>query len=297
MEKDNSRYIYQLLDVIPKIPKKINSDDINEILYQNHDIIKISTNKKNKKKKTDLKVIPHGFKICNVKTNIRDQDMKKIFIEMIDYYKKFFSKKYGSIKYVYETFSTFDKISNRKILHSFEQTMDVVNSTNKKYANILMGYFDNIMACFDVKKGSSKYNKIYKETYFGVFKYKQGNDGLSCHMDNFGMPKKEGYNQPGMLVTIGLGTDFYYDLIPVYFTDKEKKKHKYKPVRIKIFPNQIVIMDGAMRTMWQHCVPFGYFKDKIKITMKWKIPPIRKENKIYSGFFKRNIYTNYKKEK
>lgn len=284
--------IYELLDVKKIYPKKYKKkENLEYYIWKNKLLFR--TSKENKKIKSTRKILPHGLKIQDIKPYKND---KKILLDFIKYFKDYMIKNEIKKKneIPYEVFGIFNKDTKVKTKFNLNKTFNIINKcSNNDFKKIIKYYFINVLKCFniDLKKDKKLVEKIYNETYFGIFKYNINKDpGLICHLDNFTIGNNK-IDINGPLVTITIGQDFYYDFIPIYYTEKNIKK--YKDVRLKVHNNQIVIMDGSCRINWLHCVPYGYIK-KDKITLKFKLPCLGKYNSVYNNFFYKNISTSYK---
>lgn len=174
--------------------------------------------------------------------------------------------------------------SNSKFKTSVLTFYDVLNyhivKNNKEFIKIILFYFNEVIKTFgNIDK--KLYDYLLKNTTFTVLHY-IGHKGLHCHIDNI----RDGY---GLIVTIGLGSKFYYDLVLIFY--EEEELNELNPIRISMKPNQITIMDGEMRICWQHCIPYGYKRKIDKYTLKFIFPKFRKNNPKYNNVFKQNFYT------
>ena len=286
--------IYELLD-LKKINPIISEDnDLTKTINLNNlnEESKIKTSKENKKKKLKRFSFPHGMKLVKIKTKYTNEFLFKKMEEIRTFFVKHFHEKIKSNEYVWETFS---KISQGvKTLRNLGETVNIIEKIEPGYEKYILLFFDQIMK--HLKVGEKEYKRLLKETYFGLFKYRDSyfefhnSDGIEhiktdshvrCHID--GVKDKQDIS-----VYIGLGAEYYYDFVPYFFTEEDN----LSPFRINVKPLQAIVLDGESRIAWQHCLPGGYIRKVPKMTLKFKIPISGKFNKKYNKLLRKNFYTS-----
>ena len=283
-----SNKVYELIDLkIPK-PEKL-SPVLRENLFLNKRNTQFKTFKDQKKKRLTNPKLPSGFKIFDANIGYENSEIYSIADKMVDNYIDYLKNKYGSeFKGIIN--STFRNILGGKELgkiNNFTKIMEITSEIDPSFNKILMKYFNKVMKVLKVSKNSSLYKSLLKDTTLDILRYEGDDPGLKCHQDNFKMPKSSRNIQSNFIVTIGLGQDYYYDLIPLMFEESEIGDRK--PIRIKMCGDQGSITDGEVRYVWQHCIPYGYMMKKRKITIKFNIPSFRKNKPVYNKFLNRKI--------
>ena len=283
-----SNKVYELVDLkIPK-PEKI-SQQLKVNLYLNKKITQFSTFKDQKKKRITNPKLPSGFKIFDANIGYQNSEIYSVVDKMVDNYRDYLENKYGS-EFKRGLPTTFRNILGGKELgktNNFTKIMEITSEIDPSFNKILMKYFNKVMKVVKVSKNSPLYKSLLEDTTLDILRYEGDDPGLECHQDNFKMPKSSRNIQSNFIVTIGLGQNYYYDLIPLMFEESEIKDRK--PIRIRMCGNQGSIMDGEVRYAWQHCVPYGYITGRKKITILLKIPSFRKNKPVYNKFLDKKI--------
>lgn len=274
--------LYEILDLPIAKPKKYNNSLLADIIWLNKRNLHFRTNKNLKLKKNNNIKLPHGLKISPIIDSFNNNDinvLKKMF--------KFFSK--TDIIFKYNTNNTLflknnPKKNPSKIKYSINEVYNLVKDNNE-FTEFITYYFNHALSNLNVDKNNTDLiNKLKKKCKFSILQYKDNNVGLDCHVDNLD-------GGEGPIITIGIGSSFYYDIRPVFYSEKEL--NNLKSFRVKINSNQLVIMDGHMRYCWQHCIPYGYTRNLDKYTIKIMFPKFRNNNPKYNSFFKRDFSTSY----
>jgi hypothetical protein len=273
---------YELLDIpIPKIQKFPNKD-LEEIIWLNKNNLSFNTHKDNKKKLNNNIELPHGLKISG-EIKPYDDNIINILKEMFLNFKN--SDLIMSYKENNTLFLKKNKEKGPSVIHY--TISDVYNSIgeNNNFKNIIKYYFEKSLEVLNVDKKNKKlYKYLENSCKFSILHYKTDETGLHCHIDNIS-------GGDGPLITIGIGSSFYYDFRPIFYTKHELKK--LKPFRIHIKNNQITIMDGESRYCWQHCIPYGYIRTIDKFTIKLIFPKFEYKNPKYNSFFNQEFTTSY----
>ena len=133
----------------------------------------------------------------------------------------------------------------------------------KKYCNQL---HDKIL---DYIRIVCNYYKISEKMFIErsqiiLLKYEH-NAGIWLHIDNITR-----YDQ-GPIITFSIGPKkIYYDFTPSLVSDAEINKYNYKPLRVEVSDDDIVIMDGPARMEWAHGLPYKTNYSDIKYTIMLK---------------------------
>ena len=276
---------YEILDIPIAKPIKYKNKSIEEVIWLNKKYNSFNTHKDMKVLRKD-KELPHGFGLYTIPNQIDQKLVLKIFEKL---FKKFRGSEWMYNYKINETLFVKDnpKKNPRTIQYSFDYIIKLLkkDDNNSQIIKVLTYYFNEAMKVLNVHhiKDAKLYNKLKSSCCFSILHYK-GNSGLHCHVDNL-------TGGDGPIVTIGVGSDFYYDIRPIFYNEKELET--LKPIRISVKSNQIGVMDGEMRYCWQHCIPFGYKRIVDKYTIKIMFPKFRKYNPVYNSFFDTTFTTSY----
>jgi hypothetical protein len=257
---------------------------IEEIVWKNkfNENIHIKTHKNQKITRKNVS-LPSGLSIFNIDKSINQSQTISYLEELFNIFRK--KKKFYISFKEDETIFLIPNETGVKKHVSFKKAKKILKKP--KYKDILKSldnYFKNILKVMGLNYNDTRIVKYFeKKVKFSILHY-HGNSGLHCHVDNI-----SGSNGP--IVTIGLGSNFYYDIRPVFFTPDELKTRK--PIRLSIKTHQLTIMDGEMRYCWQHCIPFGYKRKSDKYTLKFIFPKFNEVDVQYSKFFKQNISKSF----
>lgn len=275
--------VFELINFKYK-PKKLTlrrqNDTIGDVIWKNKNKNKITTNLNMLTKISNKKYLPQGLKLgsTNTMTSNDKKILDSLFIKFKDTH---FSADYGTS---IDIFSKLNKDSEYKGNRmSVNQVLKVVND-DQSHVKLINFYFTKCLQNLNISQETSDKMKLKDKVTFEILKYKDKTAKLHCHIDNL----KGG---SGPIITINVGPDFYYDLIPLLF-NKDEVIDK-KNLRLSINENQLIIMDGEVRNCWQHCIPEGIKIKKDKYTIKLIFPRIKKKNPIYNNFLKENLTTSF----
>lgn len=274
---------YVLLDIKMPKPKYYNLP-IQDIIWKNkfNENINIKTHKNNKKIRKNVE-LPSGLSIFNISKSINESNTMNDLKNLFDIFRKkseyFISYKEDEIIFLRPS------ETDEKKHVSLKDVKKLLNETKSKdILKSIDNYFKNVLKVMGLDEKDTHVIKYFEnKVKFSILHY-HGNSGLHCHVDNI-----SGANGP--IVTIGIGTNFYYDMRPIFYTPNELKTKK--PIRLSVKSNQIIIMDGEMRYCWQHCIPFGYKRQIDKYTLKFIFPKFGEVDSSYSNFFKQNISKSF----
>lgn len=276
---------YEILNIPVAKPIAYKNKSVDEVIWLNKKYVFFNTNKDMKVLRKDLD-LPHGLIINSIAKPIDQNIVLKEFEKLFEEFRN------SEWMYNYKINETlFIKDNPNKNPRTLQYSFDYIIKLLKKDKNnllitkILLYYFNEAIKALNIDriKDQKLYNKLKKNCNFSILHY-NGNSGLHCHVDNI-------TGGEGPIVTIGIGSDFYYDIRPVFF--KEKELEKLKPIRVSVKSNQITVMDGEMRYCWQHCIPFGYKRIIDKYTIKIMFPKFRENNQVHNSFFNTNFTTSY----
>lgn len=269
--------IYKLCIPKPKIIYYPNKS-LPANIWLNKKNIYRKTYKNDKTKLLNKPNLPHGLKIYKIKEP--KMNSMNILNKMFNTFDK---SNYGEDYVIFEKFNPSKNKPNIRL--SLFEVLKLVKN-NPEYIKFIMFYVNKILKIFNISKTKNVelYKKILNETKFSILHYK-GNSGLHCHIDNTS-------GNTGPIITIGIGSSYNYDILPVFYTKKELDK--LNPLRIKMKNNYLTIMDGEMRYCWTHCIPYGYKRKIDKYTLKFILPILGKYNKKNNKLLNSYFTTSYK---
>lgn len=263
---------YELLDVRKKRPKMYPGKPMEEVIWLNKTAVYNATSKKNKKKRCPADApLPSAMKMYNpdippgfrqalesifAKGSVCDTDADWCFRypEVLTALIK--KPEYGKERHMSVTAAT-AFLKQRGMAAA-------AAAIRKLFRDVLAGMF-NVRPRADAEL----LKRLEDESNVSVIKYVKPVPSLHCHVDNVSGGR-------GPVVTVNIGPMVYYDLIPVFFTERENSERK--PVRVRVDSGTAVAMDGEMRYAWQHCIPAGYATRDVvtKYTVKFVMPAFGK---------------------
>jgi len=274
---------YVIKDI--KIPKPIYYNlPIQDIIWKNkfnkNICIKTHKNLKTVRKKIAL---PSGLSIFNINKSINQSHTIIYLDNLFDIFRK--KNKYlVSYKYDEGLFVRSNETGEKKHMNLKNVKKILKKIESKDILKSIDDYFKNVLKVMGLDYKDTDLVKYFENNVkFSILHY-HGNSGLQCHVDNIS-------GADGPIVTIGIGSNFYYDIRPVFFTPDELKTRT--PIRLSVKSHQLTIMDGEMRYCWQHCIPFGYKRETDKYTLKFIFPKFGEVDLNYSEFFKQNLSKSF----
>lgn len=242
-----------------------------DIIWLTKNRIKQYTNIKNNVGQK-LTKLPHGLSFIQYKTlKYSDKEITNSIDAMIQNNPNYVKGSESDILIL------FRDISKQKI-----GLQGICKKVSDSQARILIYLFDEVIKWMKIKKNTPTYRFLFKTTTVGILKYFTGK-GIPCHIDNIG-------SNDGPVVTINIGNESYYDLLPIFFTKEELKDRC--ALRIKIPNRTYTIMDGETRFCWQHCIPYDIPHTNQKYTIRFTFRRLKiKNNPMYNDWFKHTFYT------
>ena len=266
------RKVYKLLDIKLPNPKQFLDKPIGDVMYLNKKNVFLKTTRKMTKKRLEKFTLPLGMKIFHIPQVF---DTEAILHKMFE---KFIKTKY-SIIYAENT-TIFQTETPQEALrtktYTVQEVLEIIKG-NHDMERLINYYFDEILQKLNA---INEKQELLHNTTLSILRYKDKNNELHCHLDNLSQGK-------GPIITVNIGPKIFYDMIPVYFTNEEKKE--LSPLRIRVKSDEVVILDGLARYCWAHCIPYGFPKTEEKFTIKFVFPQFREKKNIYNIFFGQKI--------
>lgn len=236
----------------------------------------LKNNKEDIKYSKNFKIAP-GIKIFRLCTNKQYEKVKTI-IETIfeeNYTEKSKKLKNGvvSIRYCPPVVNQKNKNHEVICLKGKEKTTGVssfLNNINvsEKNKEILYNFTKKICKIY-IK--DDIYEEILKYTSFALFRYKGEHKGLKLHIDNI-------YTFQGPIFIFNLGTSVL-DFIP--YNEIMEYDNLYRPFRIKLNPNQLILTDGDSRYSYTHGIPEDISnKDTLRYAIVIRFPVYFQNKKL-----------------
>jgi hypothetical protein len=285
--KKNNNYAYELNIPISrwkftkKFSKDIDTDSIPEKLY---------FIKKNIRYKTQIKqvtnkkytALPQGL-ILLKNTGIYNKNLKYSLEYIFKNYKKFnipaSEQPSRGLTYLFTLPPGDNKIITKNLTINSKSTLQVLNKYCKPLFHTINNYISKVCNYYNINE-----ELFINKSQIVLLKYEQ-NEGIWLHIDNIAR-----YDQ-GPIITFSIGPEkIYYDLAPSIVSDNDIKKYNYKPFRVELTNDDILIMDGPSRMEWSHGLPYNANYKDIKYTIMLKCDKFLEKKIKHNAILDIDIY-------
>lgn len=140
-----------------------------------------------------------------------------------------------------------------------KETLEILKKESEPVYNLVKKIIEKVCDYYKVEE-----SLLLKNAQIVLLKYEH-NSGIWLHIDNITR-----YDQ-GPIITFSIGPKkIYYDMTPAIVSEEDIKKNDYKPFRIELTDDDILIMDGPSRMEWAHGLPYNMNYTGIKYTIMLK---------------------------